>query len=98
VSDLPAWVYDVVMELERWRDTHPKLHAQYAGSREWQPVDRCGCEPLDHVPANALDRAKAIRSYLDATRPAESDGEPSGGPGTPGNGCSGADGDPGGPQ
>jgi hypothetical protein len=64
VSELPNWIYDVIIDLERWRDEHPKLYAQYAGSDEYQTVDQCGCQPLDHVPPNVLAEAHAIREYL----------------------------------
>lgn len=63
MSDLPNWVYDVVIELKRWRDTHPKLHAQFTGSNEWQRVDDCGCKPLDHVPAEVIEQARVIERY-----------------------------------
>ena len=64
MGELPNWVYDVIIELDRWRDEHPKLYAQYGGTRDYQPVDACGCRALDHVPPDVLARAQAIREYL----------------------------------
>lgn len=65
MSDLPNWVYDVVIELQRWSYEHPKLYAQYAGSNEYQRVDKCGCEALQLVPEEVLAEAKVIRAYVD---------------------------------
>lgn len=64
MAELPNWIYDVIIELERWRDEHSKLYAQFAGSNEYQAVDDCGCRPLDHVPPDVLAQAHAIREYL----------------------------------
>lgn len=64
MTDLPNWVYDLIIDLERWRDEHPALYAQYAGSDEYRKVEQCGCSPLDHVPDEVLARARVIREYL----------------------------------
>jgi hypothetical protein len=64
MSDLPNWVYDVVIELERWGYEHPKLFAQYAGSNEYQKVDDCGCHALTMVPDEVRAAAKVIRAYV----------------------------------
>lgn len=64
MAELPNWVYDVIIELERWRDEHPTLYAQYAGSNEYRKVDDCGCRPLDHIPPDVLAHAHTIREYL----------------------------------
>jgi hypothetical protein len=46
---LPTWVLDLVAGLAQYDTNHPKLHAQYAGSFDWQAAD-CPCELLDLVP------------------------------------------------
>lgn len=49
-QNLPGWVIDLVTGLAKYDTEHPKLYAQYAGSREWQPAD-CPCGLLGPVPA-----------------------------------------------
>lgn len=62
MNELPVWVYDVVIALQKWSDEHPNLHAQYAGSDEWQSVPGC-CDALNLVPPAVRDTAKAIKAY-----------------------------------
>lgn len=68
-DQLPAWVYDVVIDLQRWADNHPPLHAEYldqsSGEHRLQPVDDCGCKPLDHVPDEVKADARIVAAYLD---------------------------------
>ncbi len=71
MSDLPNWVYDVVMTLERWRDEHPTLHADLysmeAGKHVMQKLgDDGGCAALGLVPVEVRERAQAIREYTRA--------------------------------
>lgn len=79
IADLPPWVYDVVIALEEWRDTHPRLYERVltVGNRTVdtpmgeQPIYgfekadrcRCGCEPLEYVPHEVVAQARAIREY-----------------------------------
>lgn len=71
---LPAWVYDVLVALIDWRDTHPRLFAEFLdqanGEFRMQEAVECGCKPLDHVPAEILARAETIRAYLASKEPA----------------------------
>lgn len=64
MADLPNWVYDLVMDLQRWEDEHPTLYAQYAGSDAFQKVSECGCGALKRVPADVIDQARTLREYL----------------------------------
>jgi hypothetical protein len=68
MGELPPWVYDVVIELQRWNDVHPKLYAEVLDGGEFvkQRVDDCGCKPLDLVPDDVKERAKSIGQYLAA--------------------------------
>lgn len=63
MTDLPNWVYDVVIELQRWADEHPKLY-RYMAENDYQPFPDCGCEALERVPEDVRERAKAIRAYV----------------------------------
>jgi len=65
VTDLPPWVYDVVIELQRWRDEHPKLY-RYVGVDVYEKAEMCGDEALAKVPAEVQAAAEAIAAYLRA--------------------------------
>jgi hypothetical protein len=69
MTDLPPWVYDVVMALEKWEE-HPRLFAEYfsvaAGEHVMQPTDECGCAALQHVPKDVRDHARTLATYLAA--------------------------------
>lgn len=65
-SDLPVWVWDILIELEEQRDTHPKLFAYFAGKDEPQRYDWCSCALLDKVPPEVIEHARAIRDYVQA--------------------------------
>jgi hypothetical protein len=66
MSDLPAWVYDVVRDLIAWQD-HPTLFAEYVGvngRHEFQSVEDCGCSTLRHVPAEVQAETRALTRYM----------------------------------
>lgn len=66
---LPSWVYDVVIELQKWHDFHPKLQAEFYdqehGDFRLKPVDDCGCKPLDHVPDQVKAEARVVAAYVE---------------------------------
>lgn len=65
MSDLPAWVYDVVIALEKWSDEHPRLYVQLY-DRSYVPAEECGCKALANVPADVRTESRAIAAYLRA--------------------------------
>jgi hypothetical protein len=65
-SELPPWVWDILIELENQRDTHPKLLFQSATMDEPAKYDWCSCALLDLVPPDVLEHARTIRDYVQA--------------------------------
>lgn len=61
MSELPTWVWDLVIALEVQRDEHPTLHDAYGKRLDW-----CPCEAINAVPPEVLAQAKAIRAYTQA--------------------------------
>ncbi len=76
-TELPPWVYDMVMHLERWHDEHGQLFVNAfnasLGRHEYVKADSCGCGALDAVPAETRANAKALRSYLAAKEKPDGD-------------------------
>lgn len=74
-SELPIWVWDILIEMEDQRDTHPKLLHQSGLMTKPEPYDWCSCALLDKVPPEVIEHARAIRDYTQAkareTREAE---------------------------
>lgn len=70
-ENLPPWVVQLVAGLARYEDEHPTLHAQFAGSSEWQKAD-CPGALLDLVPAHVRTFAAGWRA---AQRQLETDEE-----------------------
>lgn len=68
---LPNWVYDVLGNLLEQQSVHPRLLADYAfggiAAYDW-----CPCRPLDFVPDDVMDRARAIAAYRKAEKDKES--------------------------
>lgn len=58
MTDLPNWVYDMVMALQKWNYEHPKLY--YNEVR----LSECGCEALAHVPEEVKAATETMRQYL----------------------------------
>lgn len=65
-SDLPVWVWDILIELEDQRDTHPELLFQAGGMTEPAKYEWCSCALLDMVPPEVIEHAQAIRDYTQA--------------------------------
>jgi hypothetical protein len=67
-EQLPNWVYDVVVELERWADEHPVLCAETfdcnTGGFVMARVDDCGCRALSLVPLEVRGHAAILAGYL----------------------------------
>lgn len=64
VSDLPNWVVDLVNELDEQQNVHPKLLFESGAFEGTQVYDWCPCKALErHVPAEALERARAVAAY-----------------------------------
>lgn len=90
MSDLPNWVYDVVMALQKWSDEHPQLHAEYwtpQGHKMLRVEGACGCEALTPVPDEVKNQARVLAGYLwrpevDKTE-ATPNSDPAGGSGGP---------------
>jgi len=65
-SDLPIWVWDILIELEEQRDTHPELLYQAGGMDKPARYEWCSCALLDKVPPEVIEHARAIRDYVQA--------------------------------
>lgn len=63
-AELPAWVYDVVMALQKWAEEHPRLLAEFYPDYTPRPVDECGCKALELVPAEVKAQATAVAAYV----------------------------------
>lgn len=72
-TELPNWVYDVVMDLQDQEQTHPVLLFQAGGMPAPAKYDWCPCAALEKVPANVRVKAAAIAAYR---REAEKDKQP----------------------
>lgn len=66
MSDLPTWVWDILIELENQRDTHPELLFQAGGMDKPEKYDWCSCGLLDKVPPEVIHQVRAIRDYTQA--------------------------------
>jgi hypothetical protein len=64
MTDLPNWVYDVIIELQRWNDEHPNLYTSTGGTEGYFRTEKCGCEALGMVPDEVRAEAKVIAEYL----------------------------------
>lgn len=49
MSDLPAWVYQLLDSLREFDEGHPKLFAQFYPDYDYKPAD-CPCHLLALVP------------------------------------------------
>lgn len=66
MTELPTWVWDMLIELEDQRETHPKLLHQSGLMTKPEPYDWCSCALLDKVPREVVAQARAIRAYAQA--------------------------------
>ncbi|PZF98521.1 hypothetical protein [Micromonospora deserti] len=62
-AQLPAWVYDLVIELADQEGVHPKLLFESGAFEGTRVYDWCPCKALERVPADIREQAQAIRSY-----------------------------------
>lgn len=65
-TELPSWVWDMVIELEHQREVHPMLMFQAGGMEKPERYDWCSCALLDKVPPDVLTQAQALRAYTQA--------------------------------
>lgn len=65
-SELPVWVWDMLIELEDQRDTHPELLFQAGGMAKPERYGWCSCALLDRVPPEVIHHVRAIRDYVRA--------------------------------
>ena len=66
MSDLPNWVYDVVMTLDKHEAEHPRYYVQgFDVANEHVRAGTCGCQALALVPADVRQPAAAIHQYLE---------------------------------
>lgn len=65
-SELPVWVWDILIELEHQRDVHPELLHQSGLMAKPERYDWCSCALLDKVPPEVIEHARAIRDYTQA--------------------------------
>lgn len=77
MTDLPKWVWDMIIHLEDQEDIHPKLYVQVDAKYpeqgySYQPSSWCAGTVLNSVPLEIRGQARAIRDY---TRQAEQDKE-----------------------
>ena len=71
-TDLPPWVYDTVMALQKWADEHPKLFMERYDGQFLKLDDDCGCKALAAVPAEVQAEARVLAHYL-ANKPSTAD-------------------------
>lgn len=62
-SQLPNWVYDVLIDLISHED-HPKLLFTSGGFEGTARYDWCPCRTLGKVPPDVVQRARALGGYL----------------------------------
>lgn len=76
----PDWMLRLIAGLDQYDREHPKLYAQYAGSRDYQQAD-CPCFLIREVPADVLAYARGWAAGIEhATAKTEQpDAESSGG-------------------
>lgn len=60
---LPNWVIDLVNELDDQRDVHPKLLFESGAFEGTRVYSWCPCKALERVPAEVLERARAVAVY-----------------------------------
>lgn len=63
VTELPNWVIDLVNELDEQQEMHPTLLFKSGAFEGTRKYDWCACEALKRVPADVLEKARAINTY-----------------------------------
>lgn len=75
MPELPNWIYDLVNQLDE-QQLHPRLLFESGAFVGTKTYDWCPCSALKLVPADVLDKARAISEYRRHAEAAAS-GEPS---------------------
>lgn len=65
-TQLPKWVYDLVLDLIEQEAVHPELLYKPAGREGAAKYGWCPCNALAKVPAEVVVQARAIADYLRA--------------------------------
>lgn len=63
MSEPPAWVYDLVIELIDQEELHPTLYFTSGAFEGYAKYDWCAGVALDKVPPEIREKAHAIRAY-----------------------------------
>ncbi len=63
MTELPNWVYDLLIDLQHQRDVHPAWMFQSGGMAEPAQWDWCQCSALQLVPLDVQVKAEAIAAY-----------------------------------
>ncbi len=75
-EQLPKWIYDLVLDLINQELVHPQLLYTSGAFEGTRLYDWCPCTALKKVPAEVVEKARAIAGYLaeaaDDEQPAES--------------------------
>jgi hypothetical protein len=74
MTELPNWVYDVVMDLQA-QQSHPKLLFTSGGFEGTAKYEWCPCMALGFVPAEVKAKAAAIAAYRREAERDETDPE-----------------------
>lgn len=69
MAELPAWVYDLVGEVQHQEEVHPKLFFTSGAFEGYRQYDWCSCQLMRHVPTDVQREARFIRSYLRRVTP-----------------------------
>ncbi len=62
-TDLPAWVYDLAIDLIDQHEVHPKLLFESGAFKGTRQYEWCPCVALERIPQDVREKARAIRSY-----------------------------------
>jgi len=63
MTEPPAWVYDLVIELIEQEELHPTLYFTSGAFEGYAKYDWCAGTALAKVPADVVEKAVAIMAY-----------------------------------
>jgi hypothetical protein len=63
MTESPAWVYDLVIELIEQEELHPTLYFTSGAFEGYAKYDWCAGTALAKVPPDVVAKATAIRTY-----------------------------------
>jgi hypothetical protein len=63
MSEPPAWVYDLVIELIEQEELHPTLYFTSGAFEGYKKYDWCAGTALANIPPDVVEKAAAIRAY-----------------------------------